>query len=142
MMLSCCSLNCFKMKYHIIFILTWNNHWYSFDFCPAILSSLICLSWWQESFFLPLIVISGLLICQALSVLHLCRFQQLQHFYYWHHHHLCHHHYLKSLHLDHRSFLRHSATKGWTVEVAMDWKFQLNIVYMVKKRFSNGWIKN
>ena len=24
----------------------------------------------------------------------------------------------------------------------MDWKFQLNIVYMVKKRISNGWLKN
>ena len=40
------------------------------------------------------------------------------------------------------SFLKYSATKAWTVEVAIDWKFQLNVVYMVKKRLSNGWIKN
>ena len=108
-----------------------NNHWYGFDFCSAVLSSLICLSWWQESFFLPLIVISGLLNCQALLVLHLCRFQQLQHLYYWHHHHFCHHHCVKAtLIRSTHSFLRHSTTKGWAVEVFMDWKFQLNIVYM------------
>ena len=35
------------------------------------------------------------------------------------------------------SFLRYSATKGRSVEVALDWKFQLNIFYMIKKRLSN-----
>ena len=39
-------------------------------------------------------------------VLHLCRFQQLQHLYYWDHHHLCHHHYLKTLNLDHSVFFK------------------------------------
>ena len=39
------------------------------------------------------------------------------------------------------SFLRYSAKKGWTVEVALGWKFQLNIVFTVKKRLSNGWLK-
>ena len=40
------------------------------------------------------------------------------------------------------SFLRYLTTKDWTVEVTMDWKFQLNIVFAVKKRLSNGWLKN
>ena len=48
------------------------------------------------SFFLPFIVILGLLTFEALLVLHLCRFQQLQHLYYWHHHHLCHHRYVEA----------------------------------------------
>ena len=113
-------------------------------------TSLKC--WFQKKFwkplqifrrlFLPLIGISGWLTCQALLVFHLCRFQQLQHLHYWHNH-LLWHHLLSagtSLRLPH-SFLTYSATKGWTVKVAMDWKFQLNIVFMVKKRLPNGWPK-
>ena len=101
--------------YHTNFILTLNNHWYDFAFCSALSSSLICLSWRQESFFLTLIVLSGLLTCQAMLVLHLCRFQQLQHLYYWDHHHLCHHHYLKTLNLDHSVFFqRYSVTQALT----------------------------
>ena len=113
--------------YHTNFILTWNNHWYDFAFCSALLSSLFCLSWRQESFFLPLIVISGSLTCQALLVLHLCRFQQLQHLYYWHHRHHHHRHHFCQSHLIYITalFSKISATRGWTVEVAMDRKYCL-----------------
>ena len=65
------------------------------------------------SFFLPLIVIPGLLTCQALLVLHLGRFQQLQ----------------SSL-----SSSFSEATSFRSVEVAMDWKFHLNIVYKIEKK--------
>ena len=64
--------------YRSNFIRTWNNHWYCFAFYSALLPSLIWISWRQESSFLPLIGISGLLTCQVLLVFHLCRFHNFK----------------------------------------------------------------
>ena len=86
---------------------------------------------------------------QAWLVLHLGQFQQLKHLYYWHHHHHHHHDLCVSSSLSEATsfrsphfFLRYSATKSWTMKVAIDSKFQLYILVMVKKRLCYGWLKN